>query len=980
MTRTARTSRRPDLRWGAALAAGVVLALALLWGACSDPAGPSSAPSSMVIVGGADQQATVGSRLPEPLAVRVLDEETEPVANATVHFVIRSGGGSLSSAGALTDATGTARTTWTLGTSTAEPPVVQATVHAATGVLTALFHARAGPGAPAKLAGAAGDAQTGAVAEQLPTSLAARVTDGHGNPVPGVAVSWTATLGGGSLEPATSATDSAGVARTRWRLGTKSGGNAAAAAVAGIADSVRFHAIGAAGPVATVTLAPDSLDLAAGASRQLAASLADAYGNAITDRPVVWTSADPAVATVSSSGVAFGVYPGATMIRAEAEGRTGIARLATTPGTAPLPTLTSISPDTLRPGATATLTGTSFGTTSSTTVTVAGVPATVTQASPSQLVVTVPPAQAFPCAPAFAVPVGVRVGGVGQTISHALAAATPVALGPGASVLLEPAAARCVRLPDEGGGYMLSVANGAASAGAAGGFTLIGTAASSPTASGSLRPLSARVSAAVAAEGTRPVGGAAHLRRLARDGALLEAAEREGSAGGAAGARAVLAADASASTQASVQAALPAVGDTLSLRVPRIGSATPCSDFASVRARVTYVGPRAVVLEDVDAPLAGRSDSVYAAVAGEFESVDYPILQAGFGDPMAYDAQLGGTGHVMILLTPRANAEGDLYGFTFAGDFLDNGTCQESNRAEILYGIVPTDSAAGIVPSVPGALTAEGWRRVMRATLIHEAKHLTAYAEKLSLGAPAEEPWLEEATAMVAEEIWARQVFGYAAGGDIGFGSPLACELRPADAGCAGTPLVLDFHFSRLADYLAAAAVHSALGAVPPGDASFYGSAWSLLRWTIDQYAGSESDFLKALVQEPRRTGIANLEARAGHPFPEMLADWSLALALDDDAGLAPERPQLAFPSWNLPSVFAGLHAADPQRYPAAWPSAPQRVSFGAFGVTLDGLPGGTAALFDLSGVQTAAEFLQLRGPTGAPVPGAFRLEIVRLK
>jgi hypothetical protein len=57
----------------------------------------------------------------------------------------------------------------------------------------------------------------------LAEPLSVRVTDGAGNPVAGVTVTWSVTAGGGSVAPGSSATDANGVASTSWTLGAGAG-------------------------------------------------------------------------------------------------------------------------------------------------------------------------------------------------------------------------------------------------------------------------------------------------------------------------------------------------------------------------------------------------------------------------------------------------------------------------------------------------------------------------------------------------------------------------------------------------------------------------------------------------------------------------------------------------------------------------------------------------------------------------------------
>jgi len=78
--------------------------------------------------------------------------------------------------------------------------------------------------------------------------------------------------------------------------------------------------------VASVTLAPASVDLTIGATRQLSVELRDARGNVLTGRTVTWSAATPGVASVSAAGLvnAVSLGQGAT-ITATSEGVSGSA-------------------------------------------------------------------------------------------------------------------------------------------------------------------------------------------------------------------------------------------------------------------------------------------------------------------------------------------------------------------------------------------------------------------------------------------------------------------------------------------------------------------------------------------------------------------------------------------------------------------------------------------------------------------------------
>ena len=78
-------------------------------------------------------------------------------------------------------------------------------------------------------------------------------------------------------------------------------------------------------PVATVSVLPASSTLLVGATVQLSATMRDANNNVLTGRVVTWASANPGIASVSSTGLVRGVGAGSTTITATSETKTGTA-------------------------------------------------------------------------------------------------------------------------------------------------------------------------------------------------------------------------------------------------------------------------------------------------------------------------------------------------------------------------------------------------------------------------------------------------------------------------------------------------------------------------------------------------------------------------------------------------------------------------------------------------------------------------------
>src|SRR6185503_18145659 len=71
--------------------------------------------SALVAVSGSGQSGPAGSQLAQPLVAEVRAADGVGVAGVTVAFAIGSGGGSVGSASAVSDANGRASTTWRLG-------------------------------------------------------------------------------------------------------------------------------------------------------------------------------------------------------------------------------------------------------------------------------------------------------------------------------------------------------------------------------------------------------------------------------------------------------------------------------------------------------------------------------------------------------------------------------------------------------------------------------------------------------------------------------------------------------------------------------------------------------------------------------------------------------------------------------------------------------------------------------------------------
>lgn len=238
---------------------------------------------------------------------------------------------------------------------------------------------------------------------------------------------------------------------------------------------------------------------------------------------------------------------------------------------------------------------------------------------------------------------------------------------------------------------------------------------------------------------------------------------------------------------------------------------------------------------------------------------------------LGWPRDVDGSGSFSILLTGwLGRLDGDtvsLGGMVRPADFRTDIATPFSNRADVLY----------LNSSVrPG--------RHLETLLVHELAHAavcSARQEPRPDGKrPAEEAWLNEAIAHVAENLqndnWSNL--------DYRIARYLA---SPADA-----PLVVK-------DYRAAG-LHR--------DAGCRGSTYLFLRWCVDRYGVG---LLPALIQSPA-SGRSNLEAVTGEPFDELFRRFTVDVVLNaariksasdgDESNVPLARADLSSPmgTWGL--------------------------------------------------------------------------------
>ena len=144
--------------------------------------------------------------------------------------------------------------------------------------------------------------------------LGAAVKDQDGNVVPGQTVTWNS-----------SATNVASVSASGLVTANALGSATISASAGGKVGNANITVIPE--PIASIAVTPDDNTLLEGETVQLTTTMLDALGNIVTDRTVTFTSANPGVASVSTSGLVTAVADGITTVSASADSRSASATI-----------------------------------------------------------------------------------------------------------------------------------------------------------------------------------------------------------------------------------------------------------------------------------------------------------------------------------------------------------------------------------------------------------------------------------------------------------------------------------------------------------------------------------------------------------------------------------------------------------------------------------------------------------------------------
>lgn len=772
--------------------------------------------------------------------------------------------------------------------------------------------------------------------------------DASGDVVSGATFTWSSTaMGTATVSPSGLATGvAAGVTTIRAEAG-------------GVIGSAQLT-VTAPGP-ASVTVEPDSADVAEGQTVQLAAIVRDGDGMVIS-ASVTWSSANTSVATVDGSGLVMGESQGTTQITASAGGVDSDPAIIVVvpPGNV---TVTSITPSPMVEGQSATIRGEGFSATAAqNNVTINGFSAPVTSASDTLLVIDV----REECFPAGDVTVAISTPtGSSGAVTHPMQPAkAPLSMAVGEFMLIQDPADFCLQFAEEllNEEYVFGVQSTSESVSSLTGVRVRGqvpAGAGGAVSTALTRPATPSFAFPMASPEDAPSleARAAHVRLLERSMDVL------------AGLRALRASTLDPSLSSSRVPGGLSVGDTIPIRVANVDG-NICTDFVTREAVVRAVGATAVWLEQTDNPAGGLSLAQYNSLAADFDAVIFPTDTTYFGAPTDIDSN----DVVAILVTREVNVAGNLNGFVSPADFFPTTTCPASNEGEITYVVAP--DPAGQFGRV---LSADDIESMLPPIVAHEFVHNIQLGRRITQNRPNQAIWILESQATLGEEVVGWEFNSRSRGqnydADVIFGEHLPSQTRWHRFGFVNLAVYYGFQDPGLPKVAGAPEQCSFLATSNNGPCAFPVNLvympYLFLRWLSDHLAANEQQehaFHRSLIDSDE-AGYSNISASAGEPFEQLLAQWAATLYTDDRS--ASLTPRVTLPSWDLFSFDQAL--IDQARL------LPRSVGFASFSSDIQ-VRGGSSSYYLVSGLDRPHTAVRARSQAGSLLPGVMQLWIVRLQ
>lgn len=271
----------------------------------------------------------------------------------------------------------------------------------------------------------------------------------------------------------------------------------------------------------------------------------------------------------------------------------------------------------------------------------------------------------------------------------------------------------------------------------------------------------------------------------------------------------------------------------------------PHDEFVDVTATLRHVSGHGYFFVDNN-DLSDFSTTELATLAQNFDLVAVPTNRRYFGE--LPDSDINGKSIIVLTRTLYDSFfRTGFLGYVAPWDFYPDGTYTDlpSNEGDIFYAVTPAPLQA------VGYQRAAYFDSIMPSTMTHELKHLVSLGTRLLNNRSAEDLWLEEPSAVAAEEL-------------AGFGSMSGEVQSFAQYGLAN-PQDYRIEWGRRPNE-------------SDENYSMYGFNFLFL-WRIAEQRGHDV-FWKPWVAGPT-DNIANLEAHTGATFESLMLEWALTLGFD---------------------------------------------------------------------------------------------------
>ena len=339
-------------------------------------------------------------------------------------------------------------------------------------------------------------------------------------------------------------------------------------------------------------------------------------------------------------------------------------------------------------------------------------------------------------------------------------------------------------------------------------------------------------------------------------------------------------------------------GDTVTLYAEFGGT---CQQSGQVRAVVRLVGDSGVWLDDLANPSGTFTDAELTGFEAFLTRHARPVHDAYFGRLSDVDANE----RVLILMTREVNRIDKLGGWVGFADLFPASQCATSNEAEITYLVVPDPAG-----TVGQALTKQYLLDRYPLLLTHEITHLVQGGAQVLGPAGTKTKWENEGGASLAEQLVAYRLFGHGSNRNLGYEEFQTGRFWYSRAWVYDMAAFFGWDSSSDGGRIAGAPEECTWIGLPyegndgPCTRNLaYGVSSMVLRYAMDRwggdYPGGEAALMRRLTQSPH-SGFASLQDVSDWRPEKVLADFYLTLWVDLNGGESD-----GMTSWDLADIWS---------------------------------------------------------------------------